>query len=358
MISPEFQFVIQDGKKLKRGFTTGSCAAAASKAAVLLALEQLKNNQVTIDTPAGIELTLEIHHSESNFPYFKCGVIKDAGDDPDVTNGLEIFAQVEKRKDQSINITAGKGIGTITKSGFWGQAGQPAINPTPLKMIRQGIKQVSDDGWNVEISAPNAEKIYKKTFNEGLGITGGISIIGTTGIVEPMSDSAWIKTIHLEIESLFLPENPEILLYLGNHGKRLSDHLNLPSVKISNFIGESVSYSHHLGFKKIVLAGHIGKMSKLALGAFNTHNRVCDLRMEAFVFYLALAGAPLELQQAILACTDTEAACRLIFKNQYEQVFLQMAKGCKIKVLKYLKTENIDIEIYIYLMDGKIIGKA
>ena len=358
MISPESQFVIQDGKKLKRGFTTGSCAAAASKAAVLLALEQLKNNQVTIDTPAGIELTVKVCHSQSDSPFFKCGIKKDAGDDPDVTNGLKIFAQVEKREDQNINIKAGKGIGTITKSGFWGKAGQPAINPTPLKMIRQEIKKVSNDGWNVEISAPDADKIYKKTFNEGLGIKGGISIIGTTGIVEPMSDSAWIKTIHLEIESLYQPNNPEILLYLGNHGKRLSDHLNLPSVKISNFIGESVSYSNHLGFKKIVLAGHIGKMSKLALGAFNTHNRVCDLRIEAFVFYLALAGAPLELQEEILKCTDTEAACRLVFENQYEQIFLHMARGCKTKVLKYLKSENIDIEIYIYLMDGKIIGQA
>ena len=358
MISPESQFVIKDGKKLKRGFTTGSCATAAAKAAVLLAMGKLENDRVTIDTPAGIELSLEVHQPQNDFPLFQCGIKKDAGDDPDVTNGLMIFASVEKRKDQSISITGGKGVGTITKSGFWGEAGQAAINATPLKMIRKEIQKISKDGWDVEISAPNADKIYKKTFNEGLGIKGGISIIGTTGIVEPMSDSAWIKTLQLEIESYYNPKNPEILLYLGNHGKRLSNHLNLPGVKISNFIGEAVSYSFHLGYKKIVLAGHIGKMSKLALGAFNTHNRVCDLRMEAFVFYLSLAGAPLKLQQEVMKCSDTEAACRIIIDNQYEQVFLDMAKGCKAKVLKYLKTEKIDIKIYIYLMDGKIIGQV
>jgi len=358
MISPESQFVIKDGKKLKRGFTTGSCATAAAKAAVLLAMGKLKNNQVTIDTPAGIELLLEVYQPQNDFPLFQCGIKKDAGDDPDVTNGLIIFARVEKRNDQNITITGGKGVGTITKSGFWGEAGQPAINTTPLKMIRQEIKKVSRDGWNVEISAPDAEKIYKRTFNEGLGIMGGISIIGTTGIVEPMSDSAWIKTFQLEIESHYETQNPEILLYLGNHGKRLSNHLNLPGVKISNFIGEAVSYSFHLGFKKIVLAGHIGKMSKLALGAFNTHNRVCDLRMEAITFYLSMAGAPLKLQKEVMKCSDTEAACQVIIDNQYEQVFLDMAKGCKTKVLKYLKTEQLNVEIYIFLMDGKIIGQA
>ena len=358
MISPESQFVIKDGKKLKRGFTTGSCATAAAKAAVLLAMGKLENNQVTVDTPAGINLSLEVHEPQNDFPFFQCGIKKDAGDDPDVTNGLMIFASVEKRKDQNITITGGKGVGTITKSGFWGEAGQPAINATPLKMIRQEIQKISKDGWDIKISAPNADKIYKKTFNEGLGIKGGISIIGTTGIVEPMSDSAWIKTLQLEIESYYDSKSPEILLYLGNHGKRLSNHLNLPSVKISNFIGEAVSYGFQLGFKKIVLAGHIGKMSKLALGAFNTHNRVCDLRMEAFVFYLSLAGAPLTLQQEIIKCSDTESACRLIIDNQYEQVFQDMAKGCKAKVLKYLKTEQLNVEIYIYLMDGKIIGQA
>lgn len=358
MISPEFRFVIKDGKKLKRGYTTGSCAAAAAKAAVALATGQLKGYTISIDTPAGIELTLDIHNSESNFPAFQCGIKKDAGDDPDVTDGLMIYASVEKRDDKQILITGGKGIGTITKSGFWGEAGQPAINPTPKKMIRKEIQNISEDGWNVVISAPDANKISKKTFNEGLGITGGISIIGTTGIVEPMSDSAWIKTIQLEITSLYEQNNSDILLYLGNHGKRLSNHLKLPGVKISNFIGEAISYCLHLGYKKVVLAGHIGKMSKLAMGAFNTHNRVCDLRMEAFVYYLALAGGTQQMLNEVLNCTDTEAAYRMVKDLQYESIFTSMAEGCKTKILKYLKTESIRIEVYIYLMDGKIIGQA
>ncbi len=350
-------YIYHKGKKLRCGYTTGSCAAAASKAAALMLHHQTPVDQVRIQTPDGIELSLEIRNPVFDHLKASCSVIKDAGDDHDSTDGMEIVAEVKKGADHTISIKGGEGIGRITKSGFWGKAGDPAINPVPRQMITDEVSSVSDCGWDITISAPGGKEIAEKTLNKKLGIINGISIIGTKGIVEPMSVEALKQTIYLEIDSIRKGGSDEILLFLGNYGQQVAKQLELsdPSVKISNFIGDSVLYCKNLEFKRITLIGHIGKLCKLSLGAFYTHSSTCDLRLEAFVYYLALAGAPLDLMTAVSQCSDTEEALKKVFANNYGKIVTNMRQGCIDRIRKYVKDPAFDIDVLIYSMQRGVL---
>jgi cobalt-precorrin-5B (C1)-methyltransferase len=270
-----------------------------------------------------------------------------------VTDGLEIAARVSERQDREIVIDGGEGVGRITRAGFWGQVGEAAINPVPRKMIRQEVAAIAEHGWNIVISAPGGKQIAKKTFNPQLGIEGGISIIGTTGIVEPMSDDALKKTIYLTIDALYEDGARKILLVLGNYGERLGNELSaqVPQVKVSNFIGDAVLYCYHKGFKKITLLGHIGKLCKLAIGVFNPHSKICDARMEAFVYYLALEGAPQNLLQQVNACKTSEEVVQLIQENGYNQIFTAMRQGCETRIRRYVKDEKFQVDVILYSME-------
>ncbi len=348
---------IKDGQRLRCGYTTGSCAAAAAKAAAFMLHTGAIPASVELDTPAGVTLTLRVEHPRLDADRASCAIIKDAGDDPDVTNGIEIYAEVKQRTDGAIVIDGGEGIGRITRKGFWGEVGDAAINPVPRQMIRDAVGQIAEHGWDVLIFTPTGREIAKKTFNPNLGIEGGISIIGTTGIVRPMSDDALKKTICLEIDQIAEISLDEILLCLGNYGERMSVALprRMPMVKISNFIGESLAYCHRKGFRQVTLFGHIGKLSKLALGAFNTHNRVCDARIEAFVYYLALDGAPRSLLQQINQCATSEEAAQLLLDNGYQRIFADMQRGCVMRIRRYVKDEQFDIDVIFYSLQHGIL---
>ncbi len=350
-------YVYHRGKKLKCGYTTGSCAAAAAKAAAYMLYKQTILKTVTISTPAGVELTMEVIKPSYDAENARCCVIKDGGDDHDATHGIEIFAHVTKRNDNMIKIRGGKGIGAITKPGFWGNPGERAINPVPRRMIEQEVRSVSDQGWNVVISAPEGEKIAEKTMNERLGIVNGISIIGTTGIVEPMSNEAIKQSIYLEIDTVLQKNTKSILLFLGNYGRGIAIDLNLsePSVKISNFIGDAVLYCKNRGVNKVTLIGHIGKLSKLSIGAFNTHNAVCDGRIEAFVYYLALAGAPTSVITTVSESTDSEEALQKVIKNGYSHIMSNMRQGCIDRLKKYVKSQTFNIEVIMYSMEKGVL---
>ncbi|MBU2510811.1 cobalt-precorrin-5B (C(1))-methyltransferase CbiD [bacterium] len=350
-------YIYQRGKKLRCGYTTGSCATAAAKAAALMLHQQQPINQVKIQTPDGIELSFEILNPVFDRLKASCSVIKDAGDDHDSTDGMEIIAEVRKRADHVINIEGGEGIGRITRPGFWGKVGDAAINPVPRQMISGEISSVYDCGWDIIISAPRGKEIAGKTLNEKLGIIDGISIIGTKGIVEPMSVDAFKQTIYLEIDSIHNSGSDEVLLFLGNYGQMVAEQLGLsaPSVKISNFIGDSVLYCKNLGFKKVTLIGHIGKLSKLSLGAFYTHSSTCDLRLEAFVYYLALAGAPLDLMEAVNHCSDTEEALNKVFDNNYGKIVTNMRQGCIDRIRKYVKDPDFNVDVLIYSMERGVL---
>ncbi len=358
------KYVVKDGKKLRYGYTTGSCAAAASKAAVLLLNGELDRDYITISVPKGFEIEIDIESIELKSSENSAGkndfaivsVIKDAGDDPDVTNEIEIFAKASRRSDGEIHIKGGVGVGKITIEGFWGKVGDSAINPVPRKMIESEIRKVSDSGYDIEIFVPSGEEIAKRTFNQNIGIIGGISIIGTSGIVEPMSEDALKKCIYMEIDNIVNAGKSEIILYPGNYGEKMAAELfpNKIGVKISNYIGESLLYCQYKGIEKIKLVGHIGKFSKLSLGAFNTHSKVCDMRIEAFVYYLALRN-DMETMRCIMDFKTSEEVVEYLKSISKEYIFEDMKNGCTERIKKYLKDEDYDIEVVLYSMKYGVI---
>lgn len=347
-------YVIKEGKRLRCGYTTGSCAAGAAKAAVMMLETGQKISYVEIDTPAGVRLKLEINNQKIEKEVVSCSIVKDGGDDPDVTDGIEIFAEVRKREDSKIIIDGGKGVGRIKRKGLFGEVGQAAINPVPMKMIEKEVSEVSNRGYDISIYVPRGEEIGKKTFNKNIGIEGGISIIGTKGIVYPMSEDALIKTIYMEvdmIEEKYGTDN--IVLVPGNYGEKISDSLGLSEgrVKISNYIGDSILYIYNKGFKSITLVGHVGKFSKLSIGVFNTHSKVCDGRMEAFIYYLALKGAPRELLDKVNNAITAEEGLNICIEAGYSEIVKNMERGAEEKIRKYLKDENYPVNVIIYSME-------
>ena len=234
-------YIIKEGKSLRCGYTTGSCAAGAAKAAVSMLESGEIINYIEIDTPANIRLKLEVNNPKISKNKASCSIIKDAGDDPDNTDGIEIFAEVIKRDDGKINIDGGVGIGRIKRKGLFGEIGEAAINPVPRQMIEKEIREISNSGYDIIIFAPKGEEIGKKTFNKNIGIEGGISIIGTKGIVYPMSEEALLKTIYMEIDMIEDTYGKDhIILVPGNYGEKIADEIGItgPRVKVSNYLGE------------------------------------------------------------------------------------------------------------------------
>lgn len=347
-------YVIKEGKKLRCGYTTGSCAAASAKAAAIMLETGKKINYVEIDTPAEIRLKLEVNNQKVDGNTASCSIIKDAGDDPDVTDGMEIYAWVEKRNDGKVFIDGGQGIGRIKRKGLLGQIGEAAINPIPRQMIEKEVREVSSNGYDVTIYAPQGETISKRTYNKNIGIEGGISIIGTKGIVYPMSEDALIKTIYLEIDTLEETRGKDqIILVPGNYGEKIADSLNLTDckVKMSNYIGDSILYSYNKGFESMTLIGHIGKFSKLSIGVFNTHSKVCDARMEAFIYYLALHRAPIELLERVGQALTAEEGLNICINEGYGQIVKDMERGAEERIRKYLKDESYPVKVIIYSME-------
>ena len=309
-------FITKDGKTLRRGYTTGSCAAAAAKSAALMLLENRSLDKVYLMTPKGIGLDLEVHDTVMGDGFVSCAIVKDSGDDPDVTNGMKIFAKVEKTPVRhSIEICGGEGIGIVTKPGLDQPVGNHAINSTPRRMITEELRQVCEDhgyagGLRVTVSAPGGAETAQKTFNPRLGIKGGISILGTTGIVEPMSDDAVIETIRTEISVRAASGKTSVLLTPGNYGADyIKDELGIDpelAVTTSNFIGDALSLASEAGFRYALLVGHIGKLVKLAGGMFNTHSRWGDCRAEIFAAHAGMCGASEETVKKIMDSAMTD----------------------------------------------------
>lgn len=347
-------YIIKNGENLRCGYTTGSCAAAASKAAVLMLETSKKLDYIEIDTPAGVRLKLQVTNQKISLDEASCSIIKDAGDDPDVTDGIEIFSKVV-RNDKGLNsIDGGIGVGRVAAKSLFGNVGEAAINKVPKEMIDKEIKSISKNFYDVVIYVPMGEKIAKKTFNKNIGIEGGISIIGTKGIVYPMSDDALLKTIYMEIDMIAKTNGKErILLVPGNYGEKVGQGIypGIPMVKISNFIGESLLYIYNKGFKSVNLMGHVGKFSKLSIGVFNTHSKICDGRMEAFIYYLAFMGAPLEFIKKIDSLLTAEEALIVCLDSGYGEIKEAMEKGAEMRVKRYVKDEDFKVDVKIYSME-------
>ena len=318
-------FITKDGKRLRRGYTTGSCAAAAAKSAAVMLLAECRLDSVHLVTPFGIELDLPLQDIVTDEKYVSCGIVKDSGDDPDVTDGITVYARVEKTDlPYTIEIDGGEGIGRVTKPGLDQGVGSAAINSTPRRMITEELQQVCEDnrytgGLKVIISAPAGNEIAKRTFNSRLGVVGGISILGTTGIVEPMSEEALIDSIALEIRQRKALGDSRLILTPGNFGADfLKSVYGIDSdkiVKCSNYVGKALEAAIDAGFSQVLLAGHIGKFVKLSGGIMNTHSKEGDCRAELMASAALLGGASAETAQAMFSCVTTDEMLRILEKE-------------------------------------------
>ena len=331
----EDYYVIRGNKKMRFGYTTGSCAAAACKGATEILLGGKLQETVTLMTPKGILLTLELKDIQIETDKVTCAIRKDAGDDPDTTNGILVYATVEKTKDQGITLDGGIGVGRVTKAGLSQKIGEAAINPVPKSMILRAATETAEKydyegGLKIIISVPEGVEIGKKTFNPRLGIVGGISILGTSGIVEPMSEAALVQSIRVEMKQHFSQGEEYLLVTPGNYGADyLREHMELPyekNIKCSNYVGETIDMAIDMGVKGILFIAHIGKFVKVAAGIMNTHSHSADARMEVLASNAIRAGAPLECAKEILNASTTDEALDIL--NRY-----QMTQGTMKEVL-------------------------
>lgn len=320
------KYVYVNGKNLRCGYTTGTCACGAAMYATHLLLSgEKKDPFVIVDTPAGIPVKLDIHNIEKGDCFASCSVVKDGGDDPDVTSGMHIFVKAEKVSgSDSIRIEGGEGIGVVTKPGLDQPVGNAAINSTPRKYITETVQTVKNQfGYSgailITISAPEGVEIAKKTFNPRMGIEGGISIIGTTGIVEPMSNDAIVQTTKLEINQRKAKGEKRLYMAPGRIGENFAkDVLSIDSDRIvlcSNNIGEAFESAVASEFEEIILVGHIGKLVKLGYGAKNTHSANNDGRIEELLFCALMAGAGEGCLRELAQCVTTDGVLSILEGN-------------------------------------------
>ena len=353
-------------KLLRCGYTTGTCAAAASKAAVAMLFKQESMDSVAITTPNQTDLIIDVLNPQFKDNVASCSIEKDSGDDPDITNGILVSSKVTLLPDSSeIIIEGGKGVGKVTKGGLDQPVGMSAINSVPRKMIKDSLNELAmqynyKGGFHVLISVPKGEEIAKKTFNPELGIVGGISILGTTGIVEPMSAKALADSIKVEISVIAAESNESILIFLGNFGKKFTEEeLNLstkPGIMCSNFIDVALDSSVEFGFKNILIVGHIGKLVKLGIGMFNTHSHNGDGRIETLLSCALEAGANIEILNEIQKCVTTNAVLDILYENDLLTKTMDVLNGRIGHNIDRRIPEDINVGFICFANTGEYSG--
>lgn len=376
---------------MRYGFTTGSCATAASKAATYMLLTGKLKQNITIQTPKGILFHAEILEITRSEKEVTCAVKKDGGDDPDITSGALIFSTVSfadeeektlkqhngqlsgicveamQEKQAVIHIDGGKGVGRVTKPGLDQPVGNAAINHVPREMIEKEVQEVCALAdfcgvLHITISVPDGERLAEQTFNPRLGIVGGISILGTSGIVEPMSSQALLDTIRVELRQKYAMEKDIVAVSPGNYGldyMKRTYHFDLDtSVKCSNYIGQTIDMACEIGFRKMLLTGHIGKLVKVAGGIMNTHSKEGDCRMELLVAAAVRQHVPVEYLEAILGCVTTEEVVRILDTcGKKDAVMTDLVE----KIMFYLNKRGagkIQIEVILYSNEFGELGKS
>ncbi len=360
----EQDVVVSQGKLMRRGYTTGSCAAAASKAAAVMLLSGEETDSIKLDTPKGITLTLDVLDILRGPGFARCAIRKDSGDDPDDTNGTLIYATVSslhagipeeelvmqprtasvEQLDDRVEIWGGIGVGKVTKPGLSCKVGGPAINPVPRKMITREVlaamKQYGcDETLRVVISIPDGPAIAPKTFNPRLGIEGGISVLGTSGIVEPMSDRALIDTMYTEMDSRKANGYKDLLVFFGNYGADFTrDEMKIDistAVTCSNFVGELLDYAVLQGFESVLIIGHSGKLIKLAQGVMNTHSKYADCRSEFLALQAMFHGASPAVGKEIYQALTTDEMTKILKREGlFETVMDEAARKIDFYIQK------------------------
>ncbi|MFC0228421.1 cobalt-precorrin-5B (C(1))-methyltransferase CbiD [Serratia aquatilis] len=357
--------VWHNGRRYRKGYTTGSCATAAAKVAALMVLRQQIIHQVSIVTPSGVALNLNVEQPLIEGQQATAAIRKDGGDDVDATHGMLIFARVTlEASHQQILLRGGEGVGTVTRKGIGLAVGSAAINRTPRQTIEAAVREVIGPlrGAVVEIFAPEGGERARKTYNGRLGILGGISIIGTTGIVTPMSEESWKRSLALELEMKRAAGLDKVILVPGNHGERfVREQLGLEGqwvVTMSNFVGYMLQETVRLGFRHVLLVGHPGKLIKVAAGIFHTHSHIADGRMETLIAHLALMGAPYQLLRQIERCDTTEAALELIAEQGWQAVYPRIAQRICQRVQEMLRFSSHPpvCDAILFSFDQQILG--
>lgn len=347
-------------KELKRGYTTGTCAAAASKAAVLAALGD-DRDAVSVTLPSGriLDIPVEIR-GESGRRSF-CAVRKYSGDDPDITDGILIYSYAEliPEGENRVTVRGGEGVGRVTKPGLACDPGEAAINPVPMKMIREeSAKGAEEHGFRgtilIEIAIPEGRRLAEKTFNPRLGIEGGLSILGTSGIVEPMSEDAIRGTIKAELSVEAAAGAAYILTTPGNYGETfIKETMELDDVycvKCSNFVGDTIRMAKELCFRGLLFTAHIGKLSKVAAGAMNTHSKYGDMRMEALAEAAEKAGAGEETLKAVRESVMTDGALYILENAGFMKKTMDILTE---RAAENMREQAGDMEIAVVMFSNK-----
>lgn len=352
---------------MRHGFTTGSCSAAAAKAAAYMLLTGREKTEISIETPAGITYHADIVDICRKERSVSCAVVKDGGDDPDVTTGARITATVSFSAAPGIVISGGEGVGVVTKPGLDQPVGNAAINRIPRAMIEKEVGEVCrfldyGGGLSVEISVPKGGALSARTFNPRLGIEGGISILGTTGIVEPMSSRALLDAIRVELRQKRAQGERIAAVSPGNYGleymRRAYGYELEKSVKCGNFIGETIDMAVECGFEAMLFTGHIGKLIKVSGGIMNTHSREGDCRMELLSAAALRAGAERATLLALLDTVATEEAVHILKERGICEKTMEIVME---KIMFYLRKRaggKLQMACVMYANEYGELGKS
>ena len=363
---PFEHYVTAGGKRLRCGFTTGTCAALAAAGAARRLLTGVWPDTVRLTTPKGIPVEVALEEKTEGPDWAACGVRKDGGDDIDRTSGALIRARVERNDMGELRIEGGEGVGRVTKPGLDQPVGEAAINRVPRRMISEAVEQIAElagftGGLTVTVSVPEGAAIAEKTFNPQLGVVGGISILGTSGIVEPMSAQALIDTIRVELRQTAAMGHRRVILTPGNYGMDfLREHdldgLGVPAVKCSNFLGEAIDEAGLQGFEQVLLVGHAGKLVKLAAGIMNTHSRWADCRTELFCAHAAVCGAGQETCRRLMEAASSEACIDILREAGLYQPVLDSLLGAVQEHLDRRAAESCSVGAILFTNRHGLLG--
>ena len=354
-------------QKLRCGYTTGTCAAAAAAGAAARLLTGETLPAVRIATPAGVTVEAELLQHAAGEGWAACAVRKDGGDDPDVTDGALIFTRVERTDTPGIIIDGGEGVGRVTLPGLDQPVGAAAINSTPRRMIGEQMEAVMakagyTGGLRAVISVPEGEALAKRTFNPRLGIVGGISILGTSGIVKPMSEAALLDSLYLEMDQRRAAGTEDLLLTPGNYGESFAREvlgLNLDRwCMCSNYLGAAIDHAAGAGFRSVLVVGHLGKLIKAAAGCMNTHSKTADARRETLTAHAALAGADRALLRALFDSPTTDAGVELLKQAGLLGPVMASIGEALDGQLKRRAGEGLTIEALFFSNQYGILGKT
>jgi len=350
---------------LRRGYTTGACAAAAARAATRALLTGCQVSEIRIDLPVERDVLFRVKRCELGAGYASCSVIKDAGDDPDVTHGAEIVATVEWQDQPGIAFAAGPGVGMVTKPGLPVEVGQPAINPGPRRMSSQAVLAElgqASRGLKVTISVPDGQRLAEQTMTPRLGIVGGISILGTTGIVLPYSQAAYRATIYVALKVAASNGIAQAVLATGvrsqDYARRRYPHWpDLSFVEVGDHMGYALTRARRLRFRRVVIAGMIGKVSKLAQGRWQTHVSQGEVDLNFLAEQAEQLGADAGLVARCQAANTAHHVQLLLRKAGLTSLEARLAQLAAHKAFE-LGQCMFDVEVLVYHINGELLGSA